>query len=193
MNKTAITTLIIVGAIFLVIGGWFVSTQRGLVEKSEVVKESWSNVETQYQRRFDLIPNLVETVKQYMSYEKETFQAVVEARQLADKAKESGLPSDYAKADAQVKQVMTEIGVVVESYPELKANESVNNLMLELAGTENRIATARENYNSDARKFNTAIKKFPTVVVAGMFGYSDEFEYIKADAGAEKAPKINFN
>lgn len=192
-SKFFVGVLVVFLALALVVGGFFIGTQRGLVSKQEDVKESWSQVEVQYQRRFDLIPNMVECVNKYMEHEKETLEAVIQARNSARVAQQSGNPQDYENANAQVAMAMKSLDIVVERYPDLKSNESINNLMLELSGTENRIANARENYNESVKVYTRSVKMFPTSMVASMMGFEDEFEYIKASKGAEVAPTLNFD
>lgn len=187
MNSKGI--LIVILAIMVVVSGWFISAQRGLVSKHEEVSATWGDVEVQYQRRADLIPTLVDTVKGYMGYEQNTLQSVIEAR---NSLKSATSPQEYENANQQITTALSGLNVVVERYPDLKANESFNNLMLELSGTENRIANARENYNNSVKVYTKSIKMFPTSIVAGMFGFDDEFEYIKASKGAEQMPKVEF-
>jgi LemA protein len=168
-----------------------------MVEKQEAVTAQWAQVENVYQRRADLIPNLVSTVKGYADFEQETLTAVIEAR-----AKATGITVDPTNLDANsVKQfqaaqdglssALSKLMVVVERYPDLKANQNFLELQAQLEGTENRISVERKKFNDTAREYNTYIRKFPNNLIAGMFDFEKK-EYFEADAGAEKAPKVEF-
>lgn len=170
---------------------------NSLVEKQQTVDETWAQVENQYQRRADLIPNLVNTVKGYTGHESETLVKVTEAR-----AKATSITIDPANLDeetlAKYQQAQSELSgalksllAVTEAYPDLKANENFINLQTQLEGTENRIATERKRYTSAVKEYNTSIKKFPTVIYAGWFGFKEKPQF-KAEAGAEKAPEVKF-
>lgn len=170
---------------------------NSLVEKQQGVEEAWAQVENQYQRRADLIPNLVNTVKGYSTHEEETLMKVVEAR-----AKATSITLDakdlteenlarYQQAQNELSGALKSLLAVTEAYPDLKANENFLNLQAQLEGTENRIATERKRYTESVREYNTAIKKFPTTIYAGWFGF-DEKPQFKAEAGAEKAPEVKF-
>lgn len=170
---------------------------NSLVEKQQGVEEAWAQVENQYQRRADLIPNLVNTVKGYSTHEEETLTKVVEAR-----AKATSITLDakdlteenlarYQQAQNELSGALKSLLAVTEAYPDLKANENFLNLQAQLEGTENRIATERKRYTESVREYNTAIKKFPTTIYAGWFGF-DEKPQFKAEAGAEKAPEVKF-
>ena len=170
---------------------------NSLVEKQQGVEEAWAQVENQYQRRADLIPNLVNTVKGYSTHEEETLTKVVEAR-----AKATSITLDakdlteenlarYQQAQNELSGALKSLLAVTEAYPDLKANENFLNLQAQLEGTENRIATERKRYTESVREYNTAIKKFPTTIYAGWFGF-DEKPQSKAEAGAEKAPEVKF-
>lgn len=168
-----------------------------MVEKSETVDAGWSQVENVYQRRADLIPNLVNTVKGYASHEKETLVGVVNARAKATQTTiQAGNMTPQAMKAFQANQAglsgaLSKLMVVVEKYPDLKANQSFLDLQSQLEGTENRIAVERKRYNEAAQGYNSYIKKFPTVMLAGMMGF-DKKLYFEADAGAEKAPEVQF-
>ncbi len=184
--------------LLMIVYFYFKGMYNSFVSGSQNVQAQWANVENQYQRRFDLIDNLVETVKGYASHEKETLQAVVEARakvgQVNINPGDINNPEKFAKfADAQsgLSSALSRLMVVVEQYPNLKANENFLNLQSQLEGTENRIAVERNRYNEAARIYNTTIKKFPNVIFANMFGFS-EFQFFKADAAAAQAPKVKF-
>ncbi len=170
---------------------------NSLVEKQQQVDQSWAQVENQYQRRADLIPNLVNTVKGYSSHEEETLVKVTEARAKAtsitlqaDDLTEENL-ARYQQAQNELSSALKSLLAVSEAYPDLKANESFMNLQTQLEGTENRIATERKRYTESVQTYNTAIKKFPTVIYAGWFGFKEKPQF-KAEAGAEKAPEVKF-
>ncbi len=180
--------LIPVLAIVLIIAGIFGSTYNKLQVKDEDVNQAWAQVENTMQRRADLIPNLVETVKGYAKHEEEVFTKVTEARSAV---KAASTPKEYAAANEQMDQAVKNINVVAEAYPELKADSNFANLQAELAGTENRIAVERKRYNEAVADFNKSVKRFPTNMVAKLLGFSQR-EYFQAAAGAEKAPEVKF-
>ena len=209
MKKTWIIILAIVAVLVI----WCVSTYNSLVTQEEAVGTAWSNVENQYQRRSDLtawsnvenqyqrrsdlIPNLVNTVKGYAAHEKETFQAVVDARA---KATQTTISIDdltpekmqaYQRAQGEVGSALSRLLAVTENYPDLKANENFKELQAQLEGTENRISVERRNFNEAARTYNTKIRRFPASMVAGMFGF-EKRPYFEAQEGAEKAPEVKF-
>lgn len=170
---------------------------NSLVEKQQQVEQSWAQVENQYQRRADLIPNLVNTVKGYSSHEEETLVKVTEARAKAtsislqaDDLTEENL-ARYQQAQNELSSALKSLLAVSEAYPDLKANENFLNLQTQLEGTENRISTERKRYTESVQTYNTAIKKFPTVIYAGWFGFKEKPQF-KAEAGAEKAPEVKF-
>lgn len=180
--------LIPVLAILLIIGGIFGSTYNKLQVKDEDVNQAWAQVENTMQRRADLIPNLVETVKGYAKHEEDVFTKVTEARSAV---KAACTPKEYAQANAQMDQAVKNINVVAEAYPELKANSNFANLQAELAGTENRIAVERKRYNEAVADFNKSVKHFPTNLVAKVLGFGQR-EYFQAAEGAEKVPEVKF-
>lgn len=170
---------------------------NSMVEKEEAVNTAWSNVENQYQRRADLIPNLVNTVKGYASHEQETLESVVNAR---SKATQITLNADeltpeklkaYQAAQGEVGSALSRLLAVTENYPELKANENFQELQAQLEGTENRISVERRNFNQVTQDYNTYIRKFPNNLFAGMFGF-DKKPYFEAEAGSQKAPVVKF-
>lgn len=170
---------------------------NSLVEEQQSVDQSWAEVENQYQRRADLIPNLVNTVKGYSTHEEETLVKVTDARAKAtsisinaDDLNEETL-ARFQDAQNDLSRALKSLLAVTEAYPDLKANENFINLQTQLEGTENRIAIARRNYTEAVRKYNTAIKKFPTNIYAGWFGFQPKPQF-KAEAGAEKAPEVKF-
>lgn len=190
------STIIVVAVIaVLIIAG--ITSYNGLVSKQETVGSAWSNVENQYQRRSDLIPNLVNTVKGYATHEKETFQSVTEAR-----AKATQMTVDindltpeklqaYQKAQGEVGSALGRLLAISENYPDLKANENFKELQAQLEGTENRISVERRNFNEAARIYNTSIRKFPLNIFAAIFGF-DKRPYFEAEEGTEKAPEVKF-
>ena len=173
------------------------STYNGMVTKEEAVKTAWSNVETQYQRRADLIPNLVSTVKGYASHEESTLKEVVEARAKATSVNLSleELSTDklaeYQKAQSAVTSALGRLIAVSESYPDLKANQNFLELQAQLEGTENRITVARKEFNDATQTYNVAVRKFPANLVAMIFGFEQK-PYFEADAAAATAPKVEF-
>ena len=189
--------LIITLAIVAVIVIWGVSGYNGLVSMDEGVQNKWADVETQYQRRADLIPNLVNTVKGYAAHEKETLEGVVKARSEATSVKidaenmTAEQMAQYQKAQNGVSSALSKLLLVVEKYPDLKANQNFLELQSQLEGTENRITVARRDFNGAAKEYNTAIRKFPKNILAGMFGFGKK-AYFEAQEGAEKAPEVQF-
>lgn len=167
---------------------FFYATYNGFVNKEEGLKTAWSNVETQYQRRADLIPNLVNTVKGYASHEQEAVKAVADAR---SKLLNASTPSDKISANGELSGALGRLLMVAENYPNLKANQNFLALQDELAGTENRISVARRDYNNAVEKYNAKIHSFPVSLYAGAFGFTDA-PYFKADEGAKAAPKVQF-
>jgi LemA protein len=187
MKKSLIALLVIV-LVIVAIGGSIISKYNALVSLSEQVNEAESQIENQLQRRNDLIPNLVETVKGYASQEKEIFESVADARSKLIGA--TGI-TEKAEADATLSSSLSRLLAISESYPELKSNENFIQLSDELAGTENRIAVARQSYNGVARTFNTSVKQFPMNIFAGMFGF-DTVDYFEAAEGADAVPTVDF-
>lgn len=176
---------------------WGVTGYNGLVKSDEAVSTAWSNVENQYQRRADLIPNLVNTVKGYAAHEKETLDAVVAARARATQLTVNAddiTPEklqEYQKAQGEIGSALGRLLAVTEAYPELKANENFRELQAQLEGTENRISVERRNFNEAARGYNTSIRTFPRNLLAGMFGF-EKRPYFEAEEGTQKAPSVEF-
>lgn len=193
MSKKLIA--IIGAAVLLVIFG--VSTYNSLVDKDEEVKLKWSNLEAQYQRRADLIPNLVNTVKGYAQHERETLQEVMEARSKATSITidPSNITpeqfAEYQKAQSGVTSALGRLLAVAENYPDLKANQQFLELQAQLEGTENRIEVAREDYNKASKSFNSSVRKFPTNLFASIFGF-EMYDYYEAEEGAEIALEVQF-
>lgn len=177
--------------IIMILGG----TYNGLVTSHESVNTAWSKVETQYQRRSDLIPNLVSTVKGAANFEQETLTKVIDSRAKATQIKvDANNPDDIAKFQAAQKEVSSSLSrllAVAENYPQLKATDNFKDLQSQLEGTENRITVARNDFNNEAKSYNTKVKSFPTNLLAGMFGFKER-PYFEAEAGSEKAPTVNF-
>lgn len=190
-------TIIAIVAVVAIIAFWAISGYNSLVGMDENVSNQWANVETQYQRRADLIPNLVNTVKGYAAHEKETLEGVMAARSQATQIKLD--PTDltpeklaeYQKAQGQLATVLGRLLAITENYPDLKANQNFLELQAQLEGTENRINVARKNFNDAAKTYNTTIRRFPKNILAGMFGF-DKRAYFEAAEGAEQAPQVQF-
>ena len=190
-------SIIIILAVVAILVIWAVSVYNGLVTMDENVSGQWANVETQYQRRADLIPNLVNTVKGYATHEKETLEGVVAARSQATQIKVDAADltpeklAQYQKAQGAVTSALGKLLAITENYPDLKANQNFLELQAQLEGTENRIHVARKNFNDAAQAYNTNIRRFPKNIFAGMFGF-DKKAYFEAEEGSEKAPKVEF-
>lgn len=192
-NKSLWIVLGIVAVVLI----WGVTTYNGLVSKDEKVASAWANVETVYQRRADLIPNLVNTVKGYAAHESKTLADVTEAR-----AKSTAISIDpstatpaqmeaWMKAQGEVSSALGRLIAISENYPELKANQNFLELQKQLEGTENRISTERRKYNEEVRGYNAKIRRFPTNLIAGMFGFEKRVMF-EAQEGAEVAPVVEF-
>lgn len=192
-NKGLIITIVVIVLVAL----WGISSYNGLVGMDENVSNKWTNVETQYQRRSDLIPNLVNTVKGYAKHESQTLEAVMAARSQATQVKID--PSNctpqqlaaYQKAQGDVTTALGKLLAITENYPDLKANQNFLELQSQLEGTENRINVARKDFNDSAKEYNTSLRRFPRNIIASMFGF-EKRNYFEAEAGAEKAPKVEF-
>lgn len=189
--------LVIIGVIVL-IAFFGISVNNGLVEKEENVESAWAQVENQYQRRADLIPNLVNTVQGAANFEQETLTSVIEARSQAtsvnisaDDLNDPAKLQQFQQAQQQLTGALSRLLVSVERYPELKANSNFRDLQAQLEGTENRIATERKRFNDAAQGYNTSIRKFPTSIFASIGGF-DRKAYFEADEGAAQAPTVDF-
>ncbi len=197
-SRRGLTITIIVVAVVLLLVFWGVGQYNSMVVLDEQVNTSWSQVENQYQRRADLIPNLVETVKGYASHERETLEGVINARakasqpivQAGDGMTQEQL-NQFQQAQGDLTSALNRLMVVVERYPELKADENFRQLQAQLEGTENRITTARMDFNNEAQQYNTKVRRFPTNIFAGLFGFHQR-PYFQAEAGAEQAPQVKF-
>ncbi len=196
LSKGIITLIIILGILFLIFM-WGKNGYNKMVGQEEGVTTAWSQVENVYQRRADLIPNLVATVKGYASHERETLEGVVNARAKATQTTidpTNMTPESMAKfqqAQGELSQAIGRLMVVVEQYPDLKASQNFLELQAQLEGTENRITVERQKYNETARLYNTTIRLFPKNILAGIFGF-DKKEYFEAQEGAESAPVVQF-
>lgn len=195
--KKSTLTLIIILAVVLIFGGCGVSKYNGIVRQDQEVKSKWSMVEAQYQRRADLIPNLVSTVKGAANFEKETLTQVMEARAKATSIRVD--PTDltpekvqqFQQAQGQLSAALGRLLAVSEAYPDLKANQNFRDLQAQLEGTENRITVARNDFSGAVKEFNSTVSTFPNNIVAGFGGFKAR-EYYMADKGAENAPKVQF-
>lgn len=184
--KTGLKILLVIGILIAILVISFIGTYNGLVSRREEVDAAWSQIDVQLQRRHDLIPNLVATVKEYAAHEEEVFASVAEAR---SKLAGAASISEMAEADAELSSALSRLLAIAEAYPELKANQNFINLQDELAGTENRIATARRDYNQTARSYNTSIRRFPTNIIAGMFGF-ESVDYFEASEAGRETPDV---
>lgn len=196
MKKGTITLLAILGLV-VIFFMWGTGQYNNLVKAQEAVGKQWANVESQYQRRSDLIPNLVNTVKGYAAHEEGTLTAVVEARAKATQTTidPSNMTAEnmaaYQAAQSQVSSSLSRLLVTVEQYPDLKANQNFLELQAQLEGTENRISVERQRFNESAQGFNTQIRQFPRNIIAGLFGFEKQV-YFQAEEGSSQAPVVEF-
>ncbi len=181
--------LIALGAILVLIILWAIAAYNGLVRLRNLVQEAWRQIDVELQRRHDLIPNLVETVKGYAKHERATFEAVTQARAIA--AAPGSSPAEQAQQENVLTQALGRLFAVAEAYPELKANQNFIQLQQELTNTEDRVAAGRRFYNANVRTLNTRVETFPTVIIANMFGFHRE-EYFETDDVARSAPNVQF-
>ena len=197
MKKGCFGLILILLGVLVVCVLWAIPKYNGLVKEQENVEKAWGNVENVYQRRADLIPNLVETVKGYAKHEQETFEKVIEARANATSIKidpKNITPEElqkYQAAQGEVTSALSRLIAVSEAYPDLKANQNFLELQNQLEGTENRIAVERNKFNEAAQTYNTKRRTFPTNIIASIFGFGEK-PYFKAQEGADKAPKVDF-
>ncbi len=187
--KTGIIVLVVIVLLVLIFGGTFISHRNEMVRKRETVNAAWSQVDVVLQRRADLIPNLVETVKGFAAHEEKVFGDIAAARAAMAGAK---TPQEKIAANGQLDSALSRLLVVVENYPQLRSNENFLRLQDELAGTENRIAIERRRYNETVQDYNTYISLFPNNIIAGLSGFTRNDAYFKTDEGARQAPKVNF-
>lgn len=189
--------LIIILAVVAVLVFWAIGGYNGLVSTQEKLNKSWANVENQYQRRADLIPNLVETVKGYAKHESGTLEAVIAARSKATQITvdpENLTPKklqEYQAAQGQLSSALGKLLMIQEAYPELKANQNFIELQAQLESTENRITVAREAFNNEVQEYNTMVRRFPKNIIAGLFGFERKATF-EAEKGAEQAPEVKF-
>src|ERR1043166_3263510 len=188
MISIPIIILLILGGLVLVAGIWLMTSYNGLVTLRQAVKNAWAQIDVQLKRRHDLIPNLVNTVKGYAAHEKETFERVINARARATSATS---PADVIKAEGELSSALARLLAVSEAYPELKANQNFLSLQEELTSTENRVAYASQFYNDSVTRLNTRIQTFPTVVIAGMFGFKGE-PFFETPGEEKAAPTVQF-
>jgi len=185
----ALMTLAVLAGIFVVFALFAVGIYNGLVALRMQVKNAWSQIDVQLKRRYDLIPNLVETAKGYMAHERGTLEAVINARQMAIDASNV---KDQAAAENQLTQTLRSLFAVVENYPDLKANQNMLALQEELTSTENKIGFARQFYNDSVMRYNTRVQTFPAAIVAGMFNFKEEKFFEVENAEERKAPQVKF-
>lgn len=195
--KKKFIPIIIVAAVVVILVAWGVSVYNGLVVKDENCSKQWSKVESQYQRRMDLIPNLVNTVKAYASHEEATLLKVIEARNQASQVKIDAENmtqeqlNNFQQSQENLSSAIRGLNIVVEQYPDLKANQNFLELQSQLEGTENRIAVERQRYSDVVNEYNTSVRRFPNSLFASMFGF-DKKPYFESQTGAENAPKVEF-
>lgn len=195
--KKKFIPIIIVAAVVVILVAWAVSAYNGLVVKDEACSKQWSKVESQYQRRMDLIPNLVNTVKGYASHEEATLLKVIEARNQASQVKIDAENmtqeqlNNFQQSQENLSSAIRGLNIVVEQYPDLKANQNFLELQSQLEGTENRIAVERQRYSDVVNEYNTSVRRFPNSIFASMFGFEKK-PYFEAQSGAENAPKVEF-
>lgn len=194
MKKNLLTLVVAV----VCLTGFSSCGYNDMVEKEQTVEQTWAEVQNQYQRRADLIPNLVNTVKGYASHESATLEKVVKARAAAtsinlnvEELNDETL-AKYQQAQGELSQALKSLLAVTEAYPDLKANENFRDLQTQLEGTENRVTVARGRYTEAVKDYNTKIKKFPEVIYAGWFGFEKKPQF-QAEVGAERAPEVNFD
>jgi len=187
--KAALIIVLVLVVVGVAVGGRFVSVRNDLVTQREAVNAQWSQVDVALQRRADLIPNLVETVKGFAKHETEVFTAIANARAALTGAR---TPQEKIQANDQLQNALSRLLVIAENYPQLKSNENFLRLQDELAGTENRIAVERRKYNETLEHYNAQIQRFPDNIVASMSGFSRNDAYFKTEPGARTAPKVQF-
>jgi LemA protein len=187
--KIALIVVAVLVVVLLMAGSQFVSVRNDLVTQRESVTASWSQVDVALQRRADLIPNLVETVKGFAGHETEVFKSIADARAALISGR---TPQEKIAANGQLDSALSRLLVVAENYPQLRSNENFLRLQDEIAGTENRIAVERRKYNETLQRFNTSIELFPNNIVASMSGFARNDAYFKTEPGAQTAPKVKF-
>jgi len=194
--STGKITLIVIAALFVIIGFWGCNGYNGLVSTDQGVKKVWGNVETNYQRRTDLYSSVIKTIEGSANFEKSTLKEVMEARSKATQIKvdinDPASLAAYQKAQANLQGSFSRLMAVAENYPNLKTTDAFKDFQTQIEGTENRINVARQDYNKAIEDYNLRVKRFPGVILARLFGYTDK-PYYKADEGTEKAPEIKFD
>ncbi len=197
MKNIAIGCVVLLLLGILIVGGMVMSSYNRLVSTEEAVDSAWAQVENVYQRRADLIPNLVKTVQGSADFEQETLNQVVEARAKVGSVQISGPPDAaqlqaFQQAQTGLSSALSRLLVTVEAYPEIKSTQNFRDLQAQLEGAENRIAVERKRYNEVAQAFNTLRRRFPTNLIAGIFGFNEPKPYFKSDEGSSKVPEVNF-
>jgi len=194
--STGKITLIVIAALFVIVGFWGCNGYNGLISADQGVKKVWSNVETNYQRRTDLYSSIIKTIEGSANFEKSTLKEVLEARSKATQIKvdinDPASLEAYQKAQANLQGSFSRLMAVAENYPDLKTTAAFRDFQAQIEGTENRINVARQDYNKAIEDYNLRVKRFPGVILARLFGYTDK-PYYKADEGTEKAPEIKFD
>lgn len=190
MSKTLLIIGGIIIALILFVAMPLVGSYNNLVQKEVAVDESWSQVETQYQRRFDLVPQLVGAVRGILNQEQEVFGAIAEARTRYANARDNGSQAEQVEAYGEYESVIGRLMVIMENYPVLRSNEQVQSLMDELTGTENRVAVSRVRYNETVAIYELTTRRFPTNVIASIFGFEDK-KYFESEAEADSAPEVD--
>jgi len=188
MSATIVLVVLLVGVIAVVF--WVIAVYNVLVRLRNAVRNAWSQIDVQLKRRHDLIPNLIETVKGYMQHERDTLENITKARNLAQQA---GGVAEQGRAESQLNQALSNFYVVVENYPDLKADKNFRQLQEELTSTENKISFSRQAYNDQAMHFNNRIQMFPSNIIAGMFNFQQAEYFEIEDAGERTAPKVSFS
>lgn len=189
-RRVWMTTALVLGGLIVILGGCSISSYNGLVAKREAVRTHWSQVENVMQRRADLIPNLVETVKGVTKQELAVFSRIADARSRL--LSPTATPEERVRANEEISRFRVQMLMLQEQYPQLRSNESFNRLMDELAGSENRIAVERKRYIEAVQEYNVTTSRFPTVITARLFGFAPEQDYFQAAEGAREAPKVEF-
>jgi LemA protein len=183
-----IMVIAVLGVLVFALGSWYIGTRNNLVQLEEQINSAWAEIDNQLQRRSDLIPNLVSTVRGYASHEEEVFTNIADARA---KLAGAGSVDETAEGYNEMQGALSRLLVIAENYPVLKANQNFTRLQDELAGTENRIAVARKRYNDQVQRFNTGIRMFPGSIIAGSMGY-EKRDYFEIEESARTAPKVDF-
>lgn len=190
MKKTGLIVVGVIVAVAVMLVGFFISTHNSIITLEEKVDAEFSNIKVQLERRADLIPNLVSTVKGYVKHEEQVIKDITDAR---EKMVNASNVKEMSEANQQLTTALNNLNVIIENYPDLKANENFIALQDELAGTENRISTARRDYNDAVKEYNTTIKKIPASIIAGMMGKTDKDYFEVSDDSKNEVPSVDFN